>query len=88
MKNLIILSTLMIIGSGCSTLPPAPLCPPDRPNLESLSVSSIQEVYLAGQEELIRIVASNDLRLKSHIKLLEDLIQAHNEQLGVECETD
>ena len=74
----------MIIGSGCSTLPPAPLCVPDRPYLEAIDVGNLQH----APDELVQIIASNDLRLKSHIKLLEDLIQAHNEQLGVECETD
>lgn len=84
MKNLIILSTLMIIGSGCSTLTPAPLCVPDRPYLEPIRFQYLEQ----ADEQLVRIMASNDLRLKNHIKLLEDLIQAHNEQLGVECETD
>lgn len=84
MKNLIILS-ILTIGSGCVSTPTfAPLCPPDRPHLESISIEEIR----AAEPTLIRIVARNDLKLKAHIKLLEELIQAHNEQLGVECETD
>lgn len=74
----------MMTGSGCSTTSFAPLCPPDRPYLEPLSASDLREI----DEELIKIVASNDLKLKSHIKLLEQLIIAHNEQIGTECETD
>lgn len=77
---------ILTIGSltGCAATPPyAPLCTPDRPNLESISVPEQQQI----EPEVLRKLASNDLRLKSHIKTLEDLIKAHNELYGVECDT-
>ena len=84
LKIFLILTTLTI-GSGCvATLPVAPLCVPERPNLQGLTVEQLRE---AGPE-LVTIVATNDLKLKSHIKLLEELIKAHNRTTGAEdCDT-
>ena len=87
MKILTILSILTITGSlfGCVSTPTyAPLCPPDRPYLTPIS----SEVLTQVDPILVGIVASNDLKLKSHIKLLEELIIEHNNQLGVSCDEE
>ena len=84
MKSLRILQilTILAIGSGCSGTPHVPLCAPDRPVLEPIPVSVLEN----SEPELVTIVARNDLTLKSHIKLLESYINIHNELYKEKCE--
>lgn len=78
--------TILTIGSGCVATPRvAPLCIPDRPYLDSISEAQLAAL---AEIELITVVATNDLKLKAHIKLLEELIKAHNNQLGTACDDD
>jgi len=81
--KILILSILTIGISGCAAHPEvAAFCVPDRPTLIPVSV----DLVASAEEELIHIVSRNQLTLKNHIKLLEDLAEAYNEQLGVSCE--
>lgn len=86
-----VLTTFLIltIGSGCAATPPySALCQPDRPDLEPLTLEEqvlVHSIKPTGPEILARI-ASNDLRLKSHIKLLEELITEHNKVYGSTCD--
>ena len=73
--------TILAIGSGCAGTPHVPLCAPDRPTLIVLRVGLLEE----AEPELVHIVASNDLTLKSHIKLLESYINVHNELYKEKC---
>ena len=80
--KILILSILTIGISGCASTPYVANCVPDRPQLMPVTVASIN----SSDPELIEIVSSNQLTLKNHIKLLEDLINEHNKLYGVECE--
>lgn len=87
MKNLriFLILTILTIGSGCSSTPAiAPLCIPERPHLESIKVEQLRVLDV----ELKHIINANDLKLKSHIKLLEELIKAQNNQIGEQCVND
>ena len=96
-KGLTILRTLMtkgrtlllIVGialclsiSGCTTLAAEPpICLPDRPVLENISVQD-QKLILEIDPKLLQQIGVNDLSLKNNRDLLEDLIRLHDEPLG------
>jgi len=83
--KILILSILTIGISGCAAHPEvAAYCVPVRPNLLAVS----EEQARTADPELIMIVERNQLTLKNHIKLLEDLALAYNAQLGVTCEDE
>ncbi len=73
----------LLLVSACSTTLPleAPLCVPLRPLLVDIAVEdqlSMRNASPKGFEE----VATNDATLKSHVVVLERVIQAHDEPLG------
>ena len=78
---LLLLSTLLLSG-GCSTIPvESPLCVPERPVLVDVSVSdqlAMKEASPTGFASM----ATNDLELKAHVRVLERTIHAHDEPLG------
>ena len=87
MKVLTIL-TILTIGSGCESTPPyAPNCSPEGPSLEPISLEEQWDI-MGISPDLLGKIASNDLKLKNHIKLLEELAAAHNEQYGVKCDEE
>jgi hypothetical protein len=70
--------------SGCSTTLPieSPICVPSRPILQDLSVEQQLKMRDVDNGELLLVVSTNDATLKSHVKVLEGLIQIHDEPLG------
>lgn len=72
------------LSVGCSVSMPVegPLCVPLRPVLESLSTEEQLRIRDAGGNDLLRRISVNDAKLKSHIRVLEGVIQAHDEPLG------
>jgi hypothetical protein len=91
MMNSKVLITLLILtisslASGCSTTLPAesPICVPLRPVLSDIAVSD-QRAMKAAAPEGFANASTNDAKLKSHLRLLEGTIHAHDEPLG-ECD--
>ena len=80
LKVLTILPILMI-GSGCSALVAEPLCLPARPVLYPLTVEEQRDMSIDTLEK----VAINDARLKSHIRTIEQITEAHNKQFKASC---
>lgn len=77
-----VLFAAIVSASGCSTIPvEPPICAPLRPTLESIEVAE-QRAILAIDPELLRRLAENDAKLKSHIVVLERMIFSHDEPLG------
>lgn len=84
MKRLILLATLMTIGSGCTLLKDPirePLCLPNRPYLLPITVEEQIEI----NPQVLDKIATNDVRLKSHIKMIEDITIEHNKQFRAQC---
>lgn len=86
MNTLRVLTILLIVttGSGCSLLKDRvrePLCLPTRPMLYDLSIEEQREI----PEDTLEKVAINDARLKSHIKTIEGITEAHNQQFKAKC---
>ena len=80
-------TTLLIltITSGCAgnqlTLP---LCLPDRPVLEPVTI--IEQMAIRDiSKDLLRRVSLNDLYLKAWLTTVEGITEAHNEQFEAEC---
>ena len=90
MTRLLALTTLAILTigiSGCSIWKDRvrePLCLPDRPYLEAISVEEQREMWAVNKDTWTK-VAINDERLKSHIKTIEGITAAHNEQFKARC---
>ena len=88
-KTLKVLTICLIltISSGCSLFKDRliePLCLPDRPELESISIeeqTSIKHI----SPDLLRRVGENDLKLKSYIRTVDAVVSVHNEQFKVKC---
>ena len=69
---------ILTISSGCASVPTAPpLCYPDRPVLEAISVDEQREI---PADTLLKI-GTNDAKLKSHIRVIERLLDEHNKDL-------
>ena len=82
-KTLRVLTILLIVtaGSGCSLFKDRvrePLCLPTRPVLMDISIEEQQAI----NEETLEKIGINDLRLKVHIKTIEE---EHNKQFKAEC---
>jgi hypothetical protein len=84
-----VLTTLAIltISSGCATSIPVegPLCLPTRPVLEEITRQEQLDIRDQVSADVLRRIGTNDLSLKSHIRVLEGTIRAHDEPLG-SCE--
>lgn len=81
----LILLVTIVLATGCSTVPvEGPICVPPRSVLSDISIEDQQWLHLHNQDLLLQI-GSNDAALKSQVRLLERLIQNHDEPLG-SCE--
>ena len=80
-RILTILAILMMTGSGCSALVAEPLCLPARPVLYPITAEEQREIPFDTLEK----VAINDVRLKTHIKTIEEITEAHNKQFKASC---
>ena len=70
------------IMSGCGGLPTEPpLCVPLRPVLENISVQEQQSLRDA-EPSAFHVLARNDAKLKSHVRVLEGIVLVHDEPLG------
>jgi len=80
---LLCLVALSTIASGCVSQPllDAPLCPERDFVLQSVSVED-QGLLIEAQPQAFQALADNDLILKSYIRELESMIEAHDEPLG------
>ena len=73
---------LLWLAQGCASIPvEAPICVPLRPILEDISVSTQRTLHQAHSEGF-GILARNDAKLKSQVRLLEGVILLHDEPLG------
>ena len=85
MKGLKIYFVLMMIGlSGCATNLINPLCLPSRPLLQPITVEEQIEI----PPDTLGKVADNQEVLKSHIRTIERITEAHNEQFKAGCSDD
>lgn len=90
MRTLKVLTTLVIVTtgiSGCGLFKDRirePLCLPARPVLEDISREEQIEMWSVNRDTWTK-VAINDTRLKSHIKAIEEITEAHNGQFKAEC---
>ena len=85
-KNLKALTILLIVTtfSGCSLFNNAlvePLCLPERPVLEDLSINEQSRI----PSEILGKVGGNDLALKGHLVTIERIVETHNEQFKAQC---
>ena len=62
-----------------------PLCLPERPILESISVEQQRELKNANEEAFSSVVL-NDVSLKAHIVVIETIVGVHNQQFKAKCE--
>ena len=69
------------ITSGCANTLVEPLCLPERPVLQDISIEEQIEI---NPHTLLK-VAENDLKLKSHVRRIERITEAHNEQFKAKC---
>jgi hypothetical protein len=83
------LGLLLVLGclhlSACSTLPlEPPICLPFRPVLVDLSPEAQLMIVdrVPQGRDVLQTIGTNDLALKSHVRLLEGLIEGHDEPLG------
>lgn len=84
MKRLLTILLIVTTGSGCSIFKDRvrePLCLPSRPVLVDITVEEQRAMNPATLEK----VAINDIRLKTHIKTIEEITEAHNEQFKAQC---
>jgi hypothetical protein len=80
---LLCVSLLLFLGGCATSLPPeGPICVPERPVLENISVQEQLDIRDNVSEDLLRRIGTNDTTLKGHIRLLERMILAHDEPLG------
>lgn len=87
LKVLTILAILTIGTSGCSIFKDRirePLCLPERPFLEEITREEQVEMWSVNRDTWIK-VAINDERLKNHIRSIEEITTAHNEQFKAQC---
>jgi len=83
--KLSLILVILISGSGCTwVVRPAPLCLSDRPLLEDLSLDE----QLSIPKPVRLKVGSNDAKLKSYTRLIEDQVNAYNEEYKVTCDTE
>lgn len=83
-RSLLIVALILQMLSGCASQPVAepPICVPVRDFfLEEISVEEQRSIF-AIDPDILRRLAENDLRLKSHVVVLERTIEAHDEPLG------
>lgn len=82
--KILMISLIMMIGSGCSALVAEPLCLPSRPTL--INLDNDQKLALVrADREAVEALAINDARLKNHIESIEDITEAHNGQFRAKC---
>jgi hypothetical protein len=85
LKSLKILMIFSIVGiSGCAATLPSPFCPPDRPEIITISNDDKFAMYEAAPSAL-EALAINQERLQVHIETIEEAAEAHNEQFTAEC---
>lgn len=78
LRGLIILLSLMIIGSGCVSTPPEPpLCLPERPVLVEITVDEQRSVH----KDTLAKFGLNDLAIKEYASQLEGRINIHDKPL-------
>lgn len=81
--------TSLLMLAGCASNPPqVPLCLPDRPELETLTVNQQRMLHRASPESLA-LLSRNDTRLKAHLSTVESLVDAYNTELNLgSCELE
>lgn len=75
---------VLTIGSllvGCASHPASPLCLPSRPVLEPISMGEQSDIK---PSTLIKI-ATNEAKLKSHVRSIERITEEHNKQFESKC---
>lgn len=78
---LLVLVSTTVTGCVSQSLLDAPLCPERDFVLQPVSVASQNSLRLAD-DSAFEVLATNDLILKSHIRMLETMIESHDEPLG------
>ena len=81
MKKILTILAILTTGSGCSALVAEPLCLPARPVLYPITAAEQREIPF----DILEKVAINDVRLKTHIKTIEEITEAHNKQFKASC---
>lgn len=86
MKSLKVLAIFLILitSSGCANRFIEPLCLPDRPDLEPISVAEQADI----KPSTLLKIAENDLKLKSWVVTAERITEEHNEQFSAKCYRD
>lgn len=82
--KILVLTIGSLIVSGCATHPASPLCLPGRPTLQPIS---IEEQSGVKPSTLIKI-ATNEEKLKSHVRSIERITEEHNKQFKAQCPSD
>lgn len=83
-KVLIILLIATSVSACATNKFIEPLCLPEGPVLEDISIEE-QRAIRAINTDLLRRIANNDGSLKAHISTIERITVAHNEQFEAEC---
>lgn len=83
----VLLTILLLCAAGCSTpaLVESPICVPLRPVLVPISAEDQLAIREEVGRDVLEAISTNDLKLKSSVRLLEGLIAAHDAPLG-DCE--
>ncbi len=65
-----------------------PLCLPDWPALEDITVAEQLEIRAYVGKDVLRRVTENDAKQQSYIELVDDLVYVHNEQFEASCDIE
>ena len=65
-----------------------PLCLPDWPQLEDITIAEQLEIRAYVGEDVLRRVVTNDTKQQNYIELVDDLVYAHNEQFEASCDIE
>jgi len=76
-----LLVALALMGGCVHTMPEPPICVPVRQLLVNLSVEDQQSILDLVGRNALSTIATNDSVLKSRVRLLEGLIEAHDSPL-------
>ncbi len=91
LRGLAILLTLAIgAGSGgcASNDLIEPLCLPDWPALEDITLAEQMDIRAYVGKDVLRKVVHNDTKQQNYIELVDDLVYAHNEQFEATCDIE
>jgi len=80
---------LASVSAGCASNDLIePLCLPDWPQLEDITVHEQRDIKNMVGKDTLRKVVVNDAKQQGYIELVDDLVYTHNEQFEASCDIE